>query len=172
MEQKGIAGSGRTKIINMNTSDYTITLLADPSPEAVFHAINDIQSWWSEDFEGRATNQNDAFAVRFGQVHYSRQSVTTLIPASKIVWLVTESYLNFIQNKNEWTGTEISFELSAVDDKTQIRFTHHGLHPGIECFGDCSNGWNYYLQQSLLPRINSGSGRPNRKATDVMPLTQ
>ena len=156
----------------MHSSDYTITLLADPSQEVVFDAINDIRSWWSEDFEGDATKENDAFAVRFGEIHYSRQSVTTLIPGKKIVWLVTESHLNFINKKNEWTGTEISFELSARGDKTQIRFTHHGLNPGIECFGNCSNGWNYYLQESLLPRINTGSGKPNRKTTDAMPLSQ
>jgi hypothetical protein len=155
----------------MHTSDYTTTFLADASPEAVFDAINDIRSWWSEDFEGDATNLNNEFSVRFGAVHYSRQKITALIPGKKIVWLVTESHLNFIKNKNEWTGTEISFELSARGDKTQIRFTHHGLHPRIECFGNCSNGWNYYLQQSLLPRINTGSGKPNRKTTDARPLT-
>ena len=156
----------------MHTSDYTITLLADPSPEAVFDAINDIRSWWSEDFEGDSTKLNDEFAVRFGAEHYSRQKLTALIHGKKIGWLVTESHLNFINKKNEWTGTEISFELSARGDKTQIRFTHHGLHPGIECFGDCSNGWNYYLQQSLLPRINTGSGKPNRKTTDARTLSQ
>lgn len=151
----------------MHTSDFTINLLADSSPQAVFHAINDVQSWWSEDFEGRAAKLNDSFAVRFGGVHYSRQSVTILIPAKKIVWLVTESHLNFIQNKNEWTGTEISFELSVLDDKTQISFTHHGLHPGIECFGDCCKGWNHYLQKSLLPLIHTGRGTPNRKTTEA-----
>lgn len=155
----------------MTSSDYTITLLADQSPETVFHAINEIRSWWSEDFEGHSTKLNDEFAVRFGAVHYSRQKLTALIPGKKIGWLVTESHLNFINNKSEWTGTEISFELSALGDKTQIRFTHHGLHSGIECFGNCSNGWNYYLQKSLLPRINTGSGKPNRKTTDAMPLT-
>jgi hypothetical protein len=156
----------------MTSSDYTTTLLVGQSPEAVFHAINDIRSWWSEDFEGGSTKLNEEFAVRFGEVHYSRQKLTALIPGKRIVWLVTESHLNFIKNTSEWTGTEISFELSALDDKTQIRFTHRGLEPSIECYGDCSKGWNYYLQQSLLPRINTGKGAPHRKTRDAMPLTQ
>jgi hypothetical protein len=36
-----------------------------------------------------------------------------------------------------------------------------GLVPGIECFGDCSNGWNYYLQHSLLSLVSTGKGQSN-----------
>ena len=47
------------------------------------------------------------------------------------------------------TGTEISFEIAKRGNKTEVRFTHVGLVPGVECFGDCSNAWSSYISNSL-----------------------
>jgi hypothetical protein len=74
-----------------------------------------------------------------------------------------DSQLNFLKDKQEWTNTRISFELSNVGNKTQIRFTHFGLVPNYECYDACSDAWTDYLQDSLMPLINSGKGQPSKK---------
>ena len=78
-----------------------------------------------------------------------------------MTWLVTTSRLSFLKNHGEWTGTTITFDITEKAGKTEIRFTHHGLTPQIECYKDCKNGWTQFLEHSLIDYINTGKGNPN-----------
>lgn len=160
----------------MVTSDFTTTILVDQTPEEAFNAINNVRGWWSEEIEGSTDKLNDEFKYHFEDIHRCRIKLTDLIPGKKIVWLVTENYFKpgifgdashglpgngLTEDKSEWTGTKISFEITRKDNQTQIRFTHLGLVPEYECFDVCSNGWNHYIRQSLLGLITTGKGQPN-----------
>lgn len=147
----------------MKAPDYTLTLTVDQDPEAVYNAINHIPAWWSEDFKGSSTQQGDEFEVKFADMHISTQKLTEVIPNQKVVWLVTDSYLSFLADKTEWTGTQIVFEIAEKEGQTQLRFTHIGLVPESECYQDCFKGWNYFLEHSLLQLITSGKGQPHLK---------
>ena len=90
-----------------------------------------------------------------------KQKLVEVIPGKKVVWLVTDSSLNFVENKSEWTGTKIIFEISEKDNKTQIRFTHRGLVPKYECFDSCSSAWTDIIKNGLRGLITTGKGQAN-----------
>lgn len=146
----------------MTTPDFTTTLLVTQSPAQVFQAINQVTAWWTQHLTGNTQNLGDQFTVQFGDVHRSTQQLVDVIPNQKVVWLVTDSTLNFLKDKQEWNGTKISFEISEQDGKTQIRFAHIGLLPEIECYNACSNAWGHYINGSLFKLITEGIGMPEQ----------
>jgi hypothetical protein len=76
---------------------------------------------------------------------------------------VLDSQLNFVNDKSEWKGTKITFEIAKKGDKTEVRFAHVGLVPDYECYGACSNAWGSYINGSLRSLITTGKGEPNEK---------
>jgi hypothetical protein len=145
----------------MTTSDFTTTLLVDQTPEAAFNAITNVRGWWSEEIEGETAKLNDEFTYHYEDVHYCQIKLIEVIPNQKVVWFVKYNYFKFTKDKSEWTGTKISFEIAEKDNKTEIRFTHHGLVPEFECYDICNNAWTQYIQQSLKSLITTGKGQPN-----------
>ncbi len=139
----------------MNSQNYSTTYTVDRTPEEVFAAINNVRAWWIGDIEGRTDALNEEFTYRHEDVHYSKQKITEFIPDQKIVWKVIEAELNFVDDKHEWTGTEIIFDIFKNGDKTTLRFTHRGLVPAFECFDACSNAWGFYINDSLWNLINA-----------------
>ena len=146
----------------MNNQNFTVTLLVDHSPKVVFDAVRNVRGWWKQDLVGKTEKLDDEFSVRFGDVHYSKQRLTEVIQDTKVLWLVTDSHLSFLHDKSEWTGTRISFEINREGDKTQLRFSHLGLLPEIECYAACSNAWGGYINNSLLSLIHTGIGKPTK----------
>lgn len=153
--------------MKMKAQDYSITIPVKATAAAAFEGITSVTRWWTENLKGKSKNVDDEFEVRFGDVHYSKQKLVEVIPNKKVVWLVTDSKLSFIQDKREWTNTRIEFEIVEENNATKVRFTHEGLLPDRECYGDCSNAWGYYLQQSLMPLINTGTGKPEPSENKV-----
>ncbi|GEO07830.1 SRPBCC domain-containing protein [Segetibacter aerophilus] len=144
----------------MQEQDFHTSITVDATAHEAFECINNVTEWWTKNLEGSSQKTGDEFTVRFGDVHYSKQKLVEVVPGEKVVWLVTDSKLNFIKDKQEWTNTKISFEISRENDKTRIDFRHIGLVPEIECFNNCTKAWDRYIKGSLLPLLVEGKGTP------------
>ncbi|MEP7235524.1 MAG: SRPBCC domain-containing protein [Ignavibacteriota bacterium] len=140
--------------------DYSTTIKVDKTPQEAFDAINNVRGWWGKNIEGNSTNSGDEFIFQVEDVHFSKQKLVEVIPEKKVVWLVTDSRLDFIKDKSEWTGTKINFEISEQGNKTQVRFTHIGLLPEIECYNACSNAWRDLVTGNLQSLITTGKDQP------------
>lgn len=147
----------------MNDKSFTTKFTVDQTPEDAFAAINNVRGWWSGNIEGSTDKLGDEWTYRYEDVHYSKQRITELVPGKKVVWLVMDSYLNFVKDATEWNGSKITFDIARKAGKTEVRFTHVGLIPEYECYDDCSNAWGSYINGSLRKLITRGRGQPNPK---------
>jgi hypothetical protein len=147
----------------MKSQSFTASFLVDQTPEEVFAAINNVRGWWSGEIEGDTDRLGAEFTYRYKDIHRSKQKITELVPGKKVVWHVLDAYLSFVDDKDEWNGTDIVFDIAKEDGKTGLRFTHKGLVPAYECYGDCSNAWGFYINGSLQKLIAKGKGSPNKK---------
>ena len=146
----------------MDESDFTISFTVHESPEAVFAAINDVRGWWSGDIEGETDVLGATFSYRYADVHFSQQTISELVPGQRVVWHVDDARLSFTSEPDEWVGTKLRFEILLTAAATEVRFTHAGLTPRMECFAGCSGAWTFYISESLRSLIMTGVGNPNR----------
>ena len=135
----------------MKKENFAYSLKSSKTPEDIFRLLLNIEQWWfglyEETIKGKSHKLNDEFSFKAGGgVHYSKQKLIELIPNKRIVWLVTDSELNFLSNPGEWINTKICFDISGEDDGTMVTFTHDGLIPQIECYNSCSSAWTSYLK--------------------------
>ena len=149
----------------MNPESLTLSFTVDQSPEAVFAAINNVRAWWSGEIDGETTHLGDVFTYRYKDVHRTTQRISEFVPNRKVVWNVTDAQLNFVADKSEWNGTDIIFEITPKNGRTELRFTHRGLVPAFECYDGCSGAWGFYINDSLRNLIVTGQGQPNPQET-------
>jgi hypothetical protein len=149
----------------MSDQGFTAAFTVDQSPAEVFGAINDVRGWWSGEIEGPTDGLGEEFTYRYEDIHLSKQKIIELTSAKRVAWHVVDSYLSFAEDTTEWTGTDITFDITSRAGKTEVRFTHVGLVPQIECFENCSNAWSFYINGSLRDLITKGTGQPNTKET-------
>jgi hypothetical protein len=137
---------------------FSYSFQSSQSPESIYKSLLDVRSWWSglygEDIKGDSNKVNDEFSFRAGNgAHFTKQKLMVAEPNKRMVWLVTDSNLNFLKKPDEWTGTKIAFDISKESGKTNVTFTHEGLVPKIECYNECTSAWTKYLA-NLERRLN------------------
>jgi hypothetical protein len=151
----------------VNDKNFTTSFSVKQTPKKVFDAINNVRGWWSEEIEGSTDKLGGEFTFHCEDLHRSTQKITELVPGKKVIWHVLDSHINFVKDKTEWNDTDIVFEITKKDGRTELRFTHVGLVPALECYGDCSGGWGFYINDSLRRLNTTGKGKPELKEKGV-----
>lgn len=150
----------------MNNKSYTTAFSVDQTPRECFHAIKNFRGWWSEEIEGETDKLDETFLYHYKDVHLSELRLVEEIPDKKLVYDVLDNQFSFTENKNEWRGTKLVFEISENNGKTTVKFTHDGLVSEEECYNVCTDARGNYINNSLYNLISTGRGVPNPKEAD------
>src|ERR1700761_4236288 len=142
----------------MEKNDFTSTITAKIPAAEASKKIANIPEWWGVKFTGNAQHQNDTFKITMGGDSFFDFTVTELIPGKRIVWLVNDCNMPWYNDKKEWANTKLIFDLTEHDGQTDIKFTHEGLTPDVECYKDCDPGWTHWIQTSLFSSLTVGKG--------------
>jgi uncharacterized protein YndB with AHSA1/START domain len=149
----------------MSDNDYTVTITVDKTPEEVFAAVNDVRAWWSETMRGSTGTVGDSYLFEVPGIHRCTMTTTESVPGRRLVWHVSDSWLGFLADTAEWEGTDIVFDITETAEGTELRFTHVGLRPAVECYEVCTNAWGAYLTTSLRGLLTTGVGDPFRRTS-------
>ena len=147
----------------MSNRNYTATISVDQSPKEAVNAIRNVRGWWSEEIEGSIVKVGDEFKYHYQNLHTCTMKFVELVPGKRVAWLVTDNHFSFTEDKTEWKGTKVVFDIAKKGDKTEIHFKHEGLVPSYECYNVCSDAWGSYIRGSLKNLIATGNGSPNPK---------
>jgi uncharacterized protein YndB with AHSA1/START domain len=150
----------------MSSPNFSVAYTVSQTPEEVFNAVNDVRGWWTGEpgAKGTTNKLGAEWTYQYKELHYTKQRITEFVPGKRVVWLVLDSKLSFVKDQTEWNGSKITFEIAKKGRKTELRFTHVGLVPEAECYGDCSSAWGYYVKGPLKALI-SKSGKKRTKAS-------
>ena len=144
----------------MKQQDYHRSITASVTPQAAFEKISRVSQWWAKDFEGKSDEPNDVFTVRFKNGDWYTIKIAELIPGKKILWDVIDAEQTWHEDRKEWAGTNIVFEISPLKNGSKVTLTHSGLTPEAECYDKCKMGWDYLMQRSLSKFLTEGIGLP------------
>ena len=142
------------------TDDFRSTKTFAAPPDVVFSALIDIEAltgWWTPAGGGAGAGETLRFLMGDQEVVMRVEEADR---PSRVRWSVL-----VCEAAPDWVGTSITFDLGPVGTGTgtELRFHHHGLNPGLECFEMCQAGWTRHLA-SLVDYVDRGAGRPNPPA--------
>ncbi len=151
----------------MNHYQHSITLHA--SPATVYAALTTaagLRGWWTEDCDIQ-DGVGGELAFRFGA--HKEMRIERQVPQREVAWLCTGAHIDIdrFKRKDEWVGTHVIFHLAPHGESgTRLDFEHVGLVPPFECYGVCSEGWQYFLS-SLEKYVGTGHGTPYQRVANA-----
>lgn len=142
-------------------TDFTTTILVKATPATAFDAINRPRDWWGKSIEGITDCLGEKWTYRYKDMHFSTHRTSEFMPGKRVVWDVLDSELTFLKDRSEWKGTKLIFDIAPKGDRTEVRFTHAGLVPRVECYDMCADAWTGLIHDSLKGLIERGAGQPD-----------
>lgn len=89
----------------MTNQNFNRSITANVSASEAINKISRITGWWGVTCTGKAEKSGDKFVIKMGGDSFFNMTIEELIPNKKAVWLVTDCYMPWYQDKKEWKTT-------------------------------------------------------------------
>ncbi|WP_431981917.1 SRPBCC family protein [Streptomyces qinglanensis] len=152
------------------SQSFNTTFAVNKTPQQIVDAIARPEIWWNELIEGSAAATGDEFGFHMPGVHTTKIRVTESTPGKRVVWHVLDNHFSFVDDQDEWLGTDVVFDIEpGAGEETTVRVTHVGLVPEFECYEVCSGAWTHHLNAGLRALLTTGHPAPTtaEKAAEV-----
>lgn len=137
------------------SKNYQETIHVSAPQEACFQAVaTQMGKWWTKSVEGGLGGVGDKVTTRFPPNYgFWTFKATSFERPGRIEMTCTDAHHKVEcqpeEIDQEWLGIKIIWEFKTVGDKTEIKMTHDGLTPTLECWRICLDGWNHFFKNSL-----------------------
>jgi uncharacterized protein YndB with AHSA1/START domain len=126
------------------------------APESVFNALthqDEIAHWWTNDLSAKP-EVGSLTEFRFNQwgAGVLQFEVAELDAGEKVRWISRQGPL-------QWAGTSVTWQLTPVQNGTNLVFTHDGFAQVDEVYEQTRGNWEYFLD-SLKSYLETGKGTP------------
>ncbi len=126
------------------------------APESVFNALtqqDELALWWTNDLSAKPEVGSLA-EFRFSQGTFVIQfEIAGLNAGEKVHWISRQS------PGPHWEGTSVTWQLTPVQNRTQVVFTHDGFVQADERYALTRAWWEHFLA-SLKSYLETGKGTP------------
>ncbi len=143
-------------LADVPAADYHADLTVNVPIGSVFAAVSSVEGlsgWWTTDTGGSAELGCELRFTFSDGVAAMRVDERTPLALERWTCLGHSG-------QPEWAQTAVIFQLTEVrPGVTRLEFTHSGLRPQLNCYEQCSAGWNY-LMRSLAAYTETGTGHP------------
>jgi hypothetical protein len=139
-------------------NDFNSSISAKISASEATKKISNVTGWWGVTLTGNTEKQNDTFQITMGGDSFFDMTVSELIPGKRVVWFIKDCHMPWFNDKKEWANTRLIFDLNEHNGETELKFTHEGLTPAVECYKDCEEGWTHWIRTSLYSYLTTGQG--------------
>lgn len=138
----------------LETDGYSAYVVINAPREKVFDVLSTVDGlkrWWTLDVTGSAGVGGE---LRFWFSDHAIRMRVVRGDRDVVEWQCIEH-----EKFPEWAGTTVRFELlDRPGGSTRLSFVHT-LAPSCDCYGQCSNGWDFFMP-SIAEAAESGAGTP------------
>jgi uncharacterized protein YndB with AHSA1/START domain/ketosteroid isomerase-like protein len=151
------------------TESFTADVRYAASAAAVYDALatpGGTRGWWSTDGDSdAATTPGQHVRLNWSDDDHVVFCVDAAERPTALRWTCVAQHDRNLPRPDEWVGTHVIFTLTADGDGTLLHFEHQGLTRKLDCFGQCRDGWDFFLRRSVRQLVELGHGLPYEART-------